>query len=247
MPTRIAMWSGPRNISTAMMRSWSSRADTAVTDEPLYAHYLQVTGVAHPGRDATLARHDADWQRVTRAMTGPVPGGRRLWYQKHMAHHLTPDVGRDWLEHLTHAFLVREPAAMLLSLTEFIAQPHITDTGLPQQLSLFGKVSAELGAAPPVIDGDDVLRDPRTMLSLLCDALRVPFDEAMLAWAPGLRETDGAWASIWYGKVAATTAFGSPHVEPVEVPAHLRALYSECAAIYRELAQYRLQPVETGA
>lgn len=233
------MWSGPRNVSTAMMRAWGSRADTAVTDEPLYAHYLEVTGLPHPARELTLARHDADWRRVTDWLSGPVPGGRAVWYQKHMTHHLTADVGRDWLDALTHAFLIREPAAMLVSLTEFIPEPRLADTGLPQQLELFERVSAERGR-PPVIDGDDVLRDPRAALSALCGALGVPFDDAMLAWEPGLRDTDGAWAGAWYDKVAATSGFSPPRDESVEVPARLRGLYSECAAIHHELARYKL-------
>src|SRR5690606_1924736 len=167
------------------------------------------TGLPHPGRDATLARHDADWRAVAAYLTGPVPGGRAVWYQKHMTHHLTADVGRGWLEHLTHAFLIREPAAMLVSLTEFIPEPRLTDTGLPQQLALFDDVRRRLGAVPPVVDGDDVLRDPAGTLSRLCAALGVPFDPAMLSWAPGLRDTDGAWAPVWYGKVAATTGFAA--------------------------------------
>ena len=229
------MWSGPRNISTAMMRSWGSRADTAVTDEPLYAHYLAVTGLPHPARAETLARHDSDWRRVTDWLIGPVPGGKPIWYQKHMTHHLVGDVGRDWLDDVTHAFLIREPSAMLVSLTEFIPQPTLDDTGLPQQLALFERIRGDLGIDPPVVDGNDVLRDPRGKLTRLCTALGLPFDAAMLSWEPGLRETDGAWAAEWYDKVAQTTGFSKPRAETVDVPAPLRGLYSECLAIYRRL------------
>ena len=229
------MWSGPRNISTAMMRSWGSRADTFVTDEPLYAHYLAVTGLPHPARDATLAHHDADWRRVTDWLIGPVPGGKSVWYQKQMTHHLVGDVGRDWLDDVTHAFLIREPSAMLVSLTEFIPQPSLADTGLPQQLALFERIRGDLGIDPPVVDGNDVLRDPRGKLTKLCTALGLAFDPAMLSWAPGLRETDGVWASEWYDKVAQTTGFSTPRDETVGVPAPLRGLYSECLDIYRRL------------
>ena len=229
------MWSGPRNISTAMMRSWGSRADAFVTDEPLYAHYLAVTGLPHPARDATLAHHDADWRRVTDWLIGPVPGGKPVWYQKHMTHHLVGDVGRDWLDDVTHAFLIREPSAMLVSLTEFIPQPSLADTGLPQQLALFERIRGDLGIDPPVVDGNDVLRDPRGKLTKLCTALGLAFDPAMLSWAPGLRETDGVWASEWYDKVAQTTGFSTPRDETVDVPAPLRGLYSECIDIYRRL------------
>lgn len=234
------MWSGPRNVSTAMMRSWGSRSDTVVTDEPLYAHYLVQTGLPHPARDATLAAHDADWRRVADWLTGPIPGGKSIWYQKHMTHHLLPDVGDAWLDDLVHAFLIREPAAMLVSLTEFIPRPTLRDTGLPQQLALFDRVRRTTRRVPPVVDGHDVLADPRVALERLCDALGVAFDPAMLRWEPGLRDTDGAWAPAWYGKVAQTTGFAPPPDEPVEVPAELRGLHDECVQIYNELSQYAL-------
>jgi hypothetical protein len=240
MTTRIAMWSGPRNISTAMMRSWGSRADTFVTDEPLYAHYLLRTGLPHPGREATVATQEADWRKVAGWLTGPIPEGRSLWYQKHMSHHLLPGMEGEWLDALNHAFLIREPSAMLLSLTEFIPVPTLRDTGLPQQLALFERVRAAGGRTPPVVDGHDVLRDPRGTLGRLCEALDVPFDAAMLAWAPGLRATDGAWASVWYDKVARTTGFGPPVEDRVAVPEALQPLYAECLRIYAELAPHRL-------
>lgn len=235
------MWSGPRNISTAMMRSWGSRSDTAVTDEPLYAHYLQYTGLKHPAREATLAAHEADWRKVTDWLVGPVPGDKPVWYQKHMAHHLVGDVGLDWLDDVTHAFLIREPSEMLTSLTEFLPEPTLADTGLPQQLAVFERVRADLGIDPPVIDGNDVLRNPRGALTVLCRALGLPFEPAMLAWKQGLRDTDGAWAPEWYGKVATTTGFGPPSKRAVDVPAALAGLHEECEDIYRRLYACRLR------
>lgn len=234
------MWSGPRNISTAMMRSWGNRPDCVVTDEPLYAHYLKVTGLQHPARETTLAAHETDWRKVTEWLIGPAPRDRPVWYQKHMAHHLLPDIGTDWLEDLTHAFLIREPSAMLVSLTEFIPEPTLADTGLPQQLKLFAYVRDALGVPPPVVDGNDVLRDPRRTLTRLCEALGLNFHTDMLEWPPGLRDTDGAWASAWYDKVAHTTGFGPPRDETVEVPAVLAPLYDECLAIYKALAKFKL-------
>src|SRR5438105_2443889 len=115
-PIRIAMWSGPRTISTAMMRSWGNRPDTFVCDEPLYAHYLLVTGAPHPGAAEVIHRHETDWRKVTEWLTGPVPEGKRIFYQKHMAHHLLPDIGEEWLAALTHGFLIRDPEEMLPSL-----------------------------------------------------------------------------------------------------------------------------------
>lgn len=234
------MWSGPRNISTAMMRSWGNRPDCVVTDEPLYAHYLEVTGLPHPAREATLDKHESDWRKVTQRLIGPIPQDKPVWYQKHMAHHLTDDVGTEWLEDLTHAFLIREPSAMLVSLTEFIPKPKLTDTGLPQQLKLFTYVRDALGIPPPVVDGNDVLRDPRGTLTRLCEALGLTFHTDMLEWPPGLRDTDGAWASAWYDKVAKTTSFGPPRDETVEVPPELAKLYDDCLAIYKALAKFKL-------
>src|SRR5690606_14960142 len=147
-------------ISTAMMRSWGSRGDTAVTDEPLYAHYLAATGIDHPARERTLAHHETDWRKVTEWLTGPVPGDKPIWYQKHMTHHLVGDVGRVWRDAVTHAFLIRGPSAMPVSLTEFIPEPTLNDTGLPQQLTLFERIRGDLGIDPPVVDGNDVLREP---------------------------------------------------------------------------------------
>ncbi len=129
------MWSGPRNISTALMRSWGSRADTAVCDEPLYAYYLKTTGVEHPGRDEVIAHHETDWRKVVDWITGPIPGGRAVWYQKHMAHHLLADVDRGWLSSMVNCFLIREPREMLVSLSKVTARIRIADTGLPQQLA----------------------------------------------------------------------------------------------------------------
>ena len=132
-PRHIAMWSGPRNISTAMLRSWGNRQDTFVCDEPLYAHYLEQTGLDHPGAREVIEHHETDWRKVVRWLTGPVPEGRRLFYQKHMAHHLLPDIGREWLTDLTHCFLIREPREMLTSLIRKTTQPTLEDTRLPQQ------------------------------------------------------------------------------------------------------------------
>jgi hypothetical protein len=238
---RIAMWSGPRNISTALMRSFGSRPDTAVTDEPLYAHYLVVTGVQHPGRDEVIADQEIDWRKVTATLTGPVPGGRTIWYQKHMAHHLLPVVGREWLDHLTHAFLIREPEEMLASLLRTYPLAALADTGLPQQWEIFERVADRLGRAPPVVLSSDVLRDPRAMLTKLCEALGITFLPAMLTWA-GRRDTDGVWAPHWYAAVEASTGFEPWRPRPVTLPDSRHALLSDCRRWYEKLNQHRLKP-----
>jgi hypothetical protein len=235
------MWSGPRNLSTALMRSWGSRADTFVTDEPLDAHYLKATGAAHPGRDEVIAAHETDWRRVVAWITGPVPGGRAIWYQKHMTHHLLDGIDRGWVASMVNAFLIRDPGEVLASLARVTPHPGLEDTGLPRQVELFERERERTGRTPPVIDAADLLRDPRGMLSRLCDAVGVPFDEAMLSWAPGRRETDGAWARHWYASVERSTGFEpyTPRRDPV--PERLSALLGECREYYGVMHRERLR------
>lgn len=240
------MWSGPRNISTALLRSWGSRPDTWVSDEPLYAHYLQATGIAHPGRDEVMAAHECDWRAVVRRLTGPIPDGRSIFYQKHMAHHLLPEIDRGWIGSLRNAFLIRDPAEMLASLSRVLPEPRLEDTGLPQQWELFEMLHRPGGTAPPVIppiiDARDVLQDPEGMLRRLCDALDVPFTDAMLCWAPGPRPTDGAWAKYWYDGVLASTRFQPYRPKSGPLPARLEPLHTSCRSFYERLYTHRLTP-----
>lgn len=237
------MWSGPRNISTAMMRSWGSRADTFVTDEPLYAHYLLETGLDHPGRDATIADQETDLGKVTGWLTGPIPDGQRIWYQKHMAHHITKPVQAglgSWIGKLTNCFLIRDPGEMITSYIKVVPEPTAADLGLPQQVALFESERRRTGRVPPVLDSRDVLKNPRRMLGLLCDAIGIEFDEAMLSWEAGPRETDGVWATYWYGSVEASTCFSPYTARGEAVPARLKAVHEQCAALYEQLSTHRL-------
>ena len=240
-PIRIAMWSGPRNISTAMLRSWGNRPDTFVCDEPLYAHYLAVTRIDHPGRDEVVAHHETDWQKVVDRLTGPVPEGKPIFYQKQMAHHLLPVIDRGWLAGLTHCFLIREPREMLTSLLKHLPNPTLEDTGLPRQIEIMRFVRESTGSIPPIIDARDVLEDPRRMLMLLCDTVGVVFDECMLTWPAGRRETDGIWAKHWYAAVEKSTGFQAYRPKKGQVPPHMRDLLSRCEKLYAELYDYRLR------
>jgi hypothetical protein len=242
---RLAMWSGPRNVSTAFMRAWGNREDTVVVDEPFYAHYLDVTGIAHPGRDEVLARHERDWRRVVDSLLAPVPPGVRILYQKQMAHHLLPDMGRDWLDAVTHAFLIRDPRPMVASLGEKLDTFDLLETGLPQQVEIFEHVVARTGRAPPVLDAADLLRDPAGALRQLCAALGVPFSERMLWWPPGRRASDGVWARHWYHRVEASTGFEPPDArrEPAvhALPPRLAAIEAACRPLYERLREHRLR------
>jgi len=239
-PVRVAMWSGPRNISTALLRSWGNRPDTTVVDEPLYAYYLKRTGLDHPGAEEVIARHESDWKRVVDWLTGPVPEGKAVWYQKHMAHHLLPEVDRSWLDRVTNTFLIREPSEMITSLVKVLPNPRLEDTGLPQQAEIFEQVRGATGSTPPVIDARDVLENPRALLERLCERLGLPFDEAMLSWPPGLRPTDGVWAKYWYANVEKSTGFQpyTPKNEPV--PKRLESVLDACETLYQRLYEHRL-------
>ena len=239
---RLAMWSGPRNVSTALMRSWGNRDDTVVVDEPLYAHYLAVTGRPHPGREEVIAHHETDWRRVVEMLLAPQPPGTRIFYQKQMSHHLLPGIGRQWLSQMTHAFLIREPRAMLASLSGKLEQFTLADTGLPQQVEIFDHVLEATGRVPPVVDSADLLGAPEGVLRRLCDALGVPFSERMLAWPPGRRETDGIWAPWWYSRVEESTGFESQPAQPLApLPEELRAIEGQCRPLYERLWGHRLR------
>ncbi len=240
---RLAMWSGPRNISTACMRSWGNRDDTVVVDEPFYAHYLRVTGADHPGRDEIVAHHESDWRRVVDALLEPLPGGIGIQYQKQMSHHLLPGMGRGWLDAMTHAFLIREPRSMIASLGEKLGTFDLLATGLPQQVEIFEHVAERTGRTPPVVDADELLRRPEAMLRALCAALGVPFSGRMLAWPAGRRVTDGIWAHHWYDRVDRSTGFEAPRLraEPKPLSPHLAAIENECRPLYERLRQHRLR------
>lgn len=237
---RIAMWSGPRNISTAMMRAWGNRLDTFVCDEPLYAHYLFVTRKPHPGMEEVIAAGETDWRRVTEWLTGDVPLGRTIFFQKHMAHHLLASIERDWIGSLQNVLLIREPKEMLTSLVKTTPDAGLEDTGLAQQWELYEWLRERTGRTPLVLDARDVLENPRGMLSRLCAELGIAFTDAMLTWPAGPRATDGVWAKYWYHEVEKSTGFRPYMSKDEEVPERWREMLSECEQIYARLYEARL-------
>ncbi len=237
---RIAMWSGPRNLSTAMMRAFENRPDTAVIDEPFYAAYLARTGIDHPMRVEVLAACETDPNHVAQALTGPVPGGAAIFYQKHMTHHMLDGFDRGWMDQCRHAFLIRAPERVLASYAARRAEVELADIGFVRQAELFDQVSSRDGRAPPVIDAEDALADPARTLTALCAALDIAFDPAMLAWPAGPRATDGVWAPAWYQAVERSTGFGRPSGQPVKLDLRLEAIADEARPIYERLAKHRL-------
>lgn len=258
---RIAMWSGPRNISTALMRAWGNRPDTFVCDEPFYAHYLLTTGKPHPIAEEIIAHDENDWRKVVAWLTGELPDppsplsslpasrgiqplgspGVRVFYQKHMSHHLLPHIDRGWLAKVTNSFLIRHPQEVITSYIKISPEPTLEDLGFVQLTEIFEWVTDHTGYVPPVLDAKDVLQNPRRMLGLLCDALGVEFTDEMLSWPPGLRETDGIWAEHWYREVKTSTGFRPHRPKPDPVPAHLSAIYQQCLVHYHRLYEHRLR------
>ncbi len=240
MTIRIAMWSGPRNLSTAMMRSFGSRSDTFVTDEPFYGCFLKETGLNHPMREAVIESMDCDWRSVMHSLRGQTPDGSPIWYQKHMWHMMVGPVGYDDFDGFKHAFLIREPERMIASYLRKRDAARFEDFGLEPQSEFFEREADRLGHAPPVIDANDVLANPEGVLSKLCDALDIPWDPAMLSWAPGRRDTDGIWAAHWYNAVEKSTGFGSPELGPVELSDEDRRLAERMRPYYERLAAHRI-------
>jgi hypothetical protein len=231
-PRRISLWSGPRNVSTALMYAFAQRADTRVVDEPLYAHYLRVSGARHPARDEVLASQDSDGDAVIRdVVLGPCD--KPVLFLKQMAHHLVV-LDRSFLDRTINVLLVRDPREMLPSLAAQLGEPTLADTGLAVQTELFADLRLR-GQDPPVLDARELLLSPKRVLSTLCDRLAIAFDDAMLHWQAGARAEDGVWAPHWYEKVHRSTGFYGYTPKRTPVPARLEPVLEQCLPHYEEL------------
>lgn len=228
----ICLWSGPRNVSTALMYSFAERTDTRVVDEPLYGHYLRVTGIEHPGRDEVIAAMDCDGDRVMRQLLDRHEDDADYLFLKQMAHHLV-DMDTAFLESTRNIFLIRDPEQMLPSLTIQLPNAGLDDTGLKKQWLLFEQL-VEAGQDPAVVDSRELLLDPPGVLQGLCDQLGLPFTDAMLSWRAGPRDEDGVWAPYWYHAVHQSTGF-SRYVHKTDFPTGLQPLLEECAPWYDKL------------
>ncbi|WP_205544209.1 hypothetical protein [Rubrobacter indicoceani] len=234
---RLSVWSGPRNVSTALMYSFRQRPDTSVVDEPFYGHYLAFTGVDHPGRAEVLGDMETGPEAVIR---DTILGGSetRVRFFKNMAHHLA-GLDRSFLDQVTNVLLVRDPRLMLPSLAEKIPTPVLRDTGLLEQVEILEYLLAS-GDAPIVLDSATLLRDPRAVLSGLCCRLGLPFYGEMLSWPAGPKPEDGIWAKYWYRNVHASTGFAAPRKRPPPVPKRLEPLLLECLELYGRLEEHAI-------
>jgi len=239
---RVGGWSGPRNISTAMMRAWENRPDTVVVDEPLYAAYLARTGIDHPGRDEVLAAQPTDLDEAVTELHARLPEGRTVHYAKHMAHHV--DVGSDveWTTQFRNVLLIRDPAEVVASYVRSREACEPDDIGLLQQQWLLEQWD-HAGLDVPVVDSGDFLRDPEAHLRWLCDWLEIPFYASMLSWPAGPRDSDGVWAPYWYDAVLASTGFEPYRPRTVELSPHDAAVAEACRPAYDALRERSLRLV----
>ncbi len=236
---RIAMWSGPRNLSTAMMYAFGARADCAVVDEPFYGPYLRMTGLDHPMRAEILAARTEGAEDVAAALLGSVPAQKSHFYQKHMTQHMIPGMPRDWMAGVVNVFLIRHPARVIASFGAKWDGYGLADIGFTQQTELFHHVQA-LGKSPVVIDSADIRRDPEGMLRKLCDAIGLAFDPAMLSWPKGGHPQDGIWAAHWYGAVHESTGFAPAEGELPVLRGKAADLLDQALPHYERLAQAKI-------
>ncbi len=236
--TTLCLWSGPRNVSTALMYSFAQRNDTRIIDEPLYGHYLRVTGVDHPGRDEVLADMNLDGDQVMQDLLG-TPGDRPVLFLKQMAHHLV-DIDRGFLEKTVNLLLIRDPAEMLPSLTKQLPDAGLSDTGLALQCELLDEIQ-QLGQNPPVLDSRELLMNPQAVLAIACETIGIGADPAMLSWEAGKRPEDGVWAPHWYHNVHLSTGFQPYESKTDPFPVHLRPLLDECRPYYQKLYEHAIR------
>ncbi len=238
---RVAMWSGPRNISTAMMRSFENRDDCVVSDEPLYTAFLKQTGLDHPGSEEIIADGECDWRKVTAKLTGDIPDNKTVWYQKHMSHHLLEGMDHQWMYALSNVFLIRHPIAVVASYIKSRADVAPNDIGLLQQAALYDELIRETGETPLVIDSSEFLGNPRGFLIALCNHVGIAFQEAMLCWPSGPRSSDGIWAKHWYASVWQSTGFESRPEQRAELSAEHQKIADACLPAYEHLYTKRLK------
>lgn len=234
------MWSGPRNLSTAMMYAFAQRPDTEVWDEPFYAAYLAATGLDHPMGAEIQAAGKRDANAVIEACTKAGTQGKPVFYQKHMTQHMIQGVDRSWIKEMTNVFLIRHPARVLASYDKKRGNPTLDDIGFRQQAELIDLVSDRDGAPPIVIDSADIRKNPEKMLRLLCQRLGIPFEPAMLSWAKGGNPQDGVWASHWYGAVWNSTGFAGAEGPLPEVSQSLKPVLEQAQEIYDRIAPLKL-------
>ena len=238
--TRIGMWSGPRNIYTALMRSFENRPDTIVVDEPFYAYFLNKTGIKHPIYKEVIQTYDTSWDNIAKTLTGPIPDSNNISYQKLMTHHWVDNAPLDWLEKIHNCFLIRNPKQVIISYLKIHNDITPELIGLPQQLHIFNTIIKKTNKIPIVISSENILENPKLMLNRLCDLLDIPFLNQMLQWPKGKRDSDGIWGEYWYKNVVQTTSFNKPLNQNEKFPNQFLKLLEECMSYYKQMEKYKI-------
>ena len=240
--TYIAMWSGPRNLSTAMMRSFENRTDTVVLDEPFYAHFLKETNLDHPGRDEIILKQDNNWDRIVKRITGPIPGSKKIWYQKHMAQHNFKGCDISWIKKFQNCILIRDPKYVIQSYHKQYPFPNKKLLGYSQQIDIIRLIENEQGLTPPIFDVEDILKNPKQALKKICISVGIKFSEKMLKWPKGKRNSDGIWAKYWYKNVESSSEFEPFQKKHVTIEKDLIPLYDRCLIDYSSMYEKRTIP-----
>lgn len=236
---RISMWSGPRNISTAMMRSFGSRPECQAVDEPFYAYYLATSGLKHPMYKEVIASQSTDWKAVAEDLNAPRSAGSML-YIKHMTHHMLPEVDLGSVENHRNCFLIRDPKRVIASYAAKWDRITTEDIGIKRQLEIFRAIEKLTGQTPVVVEAEDILRQPEAMLKKLCHALNIPWDQKMLTWQKGRRPEDGVWAAHWYASVEATTGFAPYEEREIGLKPELAGLMAEQMPYFDALRAHKI-------
>ena len=240
MSIYISMWSGPRNLSTALMRSFENRLDCFVSDEPFYSSFLDKTGLKHPLRDEIIESGETNYNKIIQYITGPIPDSKKVWYQKHMAHHVLPELDMNWIKNMKNCLLIRHPSDVILSYSKKNEIKNIQQLGYLQQVDIYKMLYQETEFPPIVFDAQDLLEEPKKMLIKICENLKIKFDKRMLLWPSGSRKTDGIWGKHWYKQVEVSTGF-KPYTETNRIiPSKYEVLHNECMEYYDFLYQNRV-------
>tara|TARA_B100001146_G_C16103172_1_gene400311 strand:+ start:276 stop:1007 length:732 start_codon:yes stop_codon:yes gene_type:complete len=240
MSNYIAMWSGPRNLSTALMRSFENRSDCFVSDEPLYPFFLHERKLEHPLKNKIIKSGEINYNKIIKYITGPIPYSKKIWYQKHMAHHISPDININWIKKMKNCLLIRHPNDVILSYLKKNELENTQQLGYLQQVYIYKMLSQKTESSPIVFDAQDLLKNPKKMLIEVCGNLKIKFDDRMLSWPSGARETDGVWGEYWYKKVKTSTSF-KPYIETKKnIPSKYKNIYDESIEYYNFLYQKRI-------
>ena len=238
--TYIAMWSGPRNISTALMRSFENRSDTVVLDEPFYAYFLKHTNLNHPGKEEIISTQECKWAKIVKKITGPVPQNKSIWYQKHMAQHNLEKYDISWIGKFKNCILIRDPKYVIPSYNKRYSFLHKNLLGYPQQLNIIRILEDTEGLTPPIFDASEILKNPRLALKKICNSIGISFSEKMLKWPKGKRKSDGVWSKYWYKNVESSSGFKPFRKKNITIEKKMSALYKDCLLDYNSMYEKRV-------